>query len=196
MSTRMRWLLPAVLGAAWLLSPGSMLAQESALLGRTNPLAQLFPSATARAERERAAWEAKLEQALLRLPGVIDAQATLTLAAADAVPLDQPLPAPRAAIVVRVRPDRYDDAQAQALAQGLLPPGSQLQLQPLPAEGAPEAQRMRSAAEGQVGQTKRVGPFHVARSSADPLRATLAALLVSNALLALLLLRKARVRPR
>lgn len=185
MTSRARWLVAAALGYAGLSCVGTARAEESALLGRSNPLAQLFPSATARAEQERAALSGRLEQALRARPGVSDAKIMITLSTADRVPLDQPLPPPRAAIMLQVDDPAFDLEPARALAASLLPPATELTLQAVRARTA----ALSNPSAPDTISIRRVGPFQVAPSSAGWLRGTLAALLITNAVLALLLLR-------
>lgn len=183
MVARRRWPQWAAFACAMLLWLGRAYADDRALLGRPNPLARLFPSAGARAAAEQQQLEAKLKRALQSLPGVRNVEATLSVTASDRVALDQPLPPPRATVVLHVR-GTFDEPQARSVAQTLLPAGSELRLTTIPS--AADAVVMQPSAPN---ETKKVGPFQVAADSAGWLRGTLAALLVSNALLALLLLR-------
>jgi hypothetical protein len=119
-----------------------------------------------------------------QLPGVERVRASVTVPAADIVRLDRPLPPVQAALVVQVRAGGADAARLEALASSALPPGALLHVER--SEAAPAAPERAVPAAAAT----RVGPFHVEGRSAGWLRVTLGLLLVSNALLAGLVLAK------
>lgn len=150
-------------------------------------LVRVARSAAAR-HREHVDERARSLARLLRaLPGVVDATCALTLDDVASAPLDRPLAPPRAAVVLRVRGQGPDDQAVRALAQSVV--------RDLSAEGV-TIHRHRVEAEA-APPLVRVGPLEVAATSAALLRAVLALSLASNALLAGLVLWRARPhRPR
>jgi type III secretory pathway lipoprotein EscJ len=167
-------------------------AETRPLLAHSNPLAGLVPTPAERAAAEQIRLEHQLEGALTLLPEVVAAKVVITSVAADTVPLDRELPAPRAALVLRVRGHGPDERQVLALAQSVLPAGTAVHLE---RSVLPEQAAAQSAAKPwDDPSSKRVGPFWVAAKSASALRFALALLLLSNALLAGLVLRRLRAR--
>jgi hypothetical protein len=157
-----------------------------------SPLARWLPTPEARAAREQLRLAQALEALLAQLPGVEHARAVVSVPAVDVVRLDRSLPPVRATLVVEVRAGGADEARLEALARGVLPPGALVHLSRSEAAPAP-----RGHGSGRVerapGAATRVGPFQVEARSAGWLRVTLGMLLVSNALLAgLVLARRAR----
>jgi hypothetical protein len=158
----------------------------------TNPLTRWLPSPEARAAREQARLARALEALLAELSGVERVRAAVSLPQQDQVPLDRPLPPVQATLVVRVRAGAADAARLEALARGVLPQGALVHLERSESVLVPREQGPRLVAPAPVAAT-RVGPFQVAAGSAGWLRTTLGALLVSNALLAgLVLVKRAR----
>lgn len=193
---RRRWLpagssVPLLLGLALSAAPGVADAAPSRFLERENPLASWLPSPEERATRERARLEQELARALQQQPGVEQVAVVLSLPPVARVPLDQAVPAVRASIALRMRGHVETLPRLRELAAGVLPPGAEIQLTRSEAKAARRPHG--SATQGQPRVGARVGPFQVEGQSAGWLRATLAGLLGTNALLAgLLLWRRAR----
>jgi hypothetical protein len=155
----------------------------------------MLPSPEVRAEREQAALEQKLERLLAGQPGVEHAEVVLSLPRVAQVPLDQELPPARATVSVRVQDPKAELGAVSELARSALPEGTELRLirRAGTGTGARSEQEARQGAPRTAQGVRRVGPFRVEEPSAGALRATLAGLLASNAVLAgLLLWRRAR----
>jgi type III secretory pathway lipoprotein EscJ len=154
--------------------------ESSPWLARPNPLRAFLPSATARVADQQARGEALLERRLSLLPGVRAAQVRLLLPERERAPLDRPLPPARAHVLLRAddpaRPSQADVARVVAEA---LPELAPLEL---------SLTRTPPARPPAPAPSVRVGPFWVAPASALPLRIALAACLLSNVVLACLLL--------
>jgi type III secretory pathway lipoprotein EscJ len=152
--------------------------ESSAWIARPNPLRAFLPSATARTADQQARGEALLERHLSLLPGVRGAQVRLLLPERE--PLDRPLPPARAHVLLRAgdpaQPSQADVARVVAEALPELAP-IELSLSRTPPARPPAP-----------APSVRVGPFWVAPASALPLRIALAACLLSNVVLACLLL--------
>jgi type III secretory pathway lipoprotein EscJ len=190
---RRRWCAGGFAAAACVALLGSYAPSASAQpesspwLGRRNPLRAFVPSAEARAAEQKAHAEALLERRLALLPGVRAAHVRLVLPALDQTPLDRPSAAARAHVLLRAgdpsEPSREDVAR---LISDALPELGPVELA---LTRAPSARPAAAAPPPNV----RVGPFWVAVESALPLRAALAGCLLSNVVLAgLLLVRKPR----
>lgn len=144
-------------------------------------LVRLAPTADELRDERARRLEQRLERALSVLPDVATATVQLTLPLAAEAALDQPAATPGAVVMLRTGPRGPDDGElTQIVATALAHPGPRLSIVRRPAS-APKP-------TGLVD----VGPFRVAASSAGALRVGLAVMLITNALLALLLL--ARVR--
>lgn len=125
----------------------------------------------------------KLEVLVAALPDVQVVGAEVTLADASRRPIDEALSAPHVALVTQTRRPR-DERALVVLVRGAAPELSRAhvsvtQTAPAPVENAPE-------------RLRQVGPFRVAADSDLALRAVLALLLVTNVVLAFLLLTRLR----
>lgn len=145
-------------------------------------LTRLAPSAAQIHQARTTARAEQLTRLLDAVPGVARTSVQLSLPDASSAPIDAPLPAPRAAIVLQLHARGPSDAEIMRLARALVPELTQATLtvsrHPVavvgPAEGA------------------HVGPFEVAPASERSLRVTLALSLACNASLAALLLWRTR----
>jgi hypothetical protein len=155
-------------------------------LAHPNPLRAFLPSAAARAAEQQARGEGLLERRLTLLPGVRAAQVRLLLPEREREPLDRPLPPARAHVLLRAddpaQPSQADVARVLAEALPELAP-IELSLSRTPPARLPAPP-----------PSVRVGPFWVAPASAPPLRIALGACLLSNVVLACLLLLRWRRR--
>jgi hypothetical protein len=163
-------------------------ADSSPYLARENPLAGLLPSAQALREREQRRLEAQIDRVLTSMRDVKRAELVLLLPAPDA-PLDQAQPRAQANLRVELLGVGPSDAELVQVIRAALPDVASDQVRIL-------RQRAITAAEPAANApvTTRVGPFVVARESSALLRATLAACLGANVLLAALLLARRRGR--
>lgn len=142
---------------------------------------RLAPRLEAQQRARSALLEHKLARLLEQLPDVAQAAVSIALPSAAELPLDEPLPRPKAAVVLVVRgqgPSHDDVWKLTQSALNLAP--SDLSLLKRPARSPTRA----------ATTLVRIGPFRVEAGSASGLRWTLALLLLSNALLAALLLRR------
>ncbi len=136
-------------------------------------------------QRERVrALEQRLVDTLMALPEVRAAAVQLGLPAQAELPLDRPLPAPSASVVLRVRGEAPSRAELWQLVRAAVP---DLALENL-------AVVVRSTPQPMVSPEPlvSVGPFRVAADSAAQLRIALALLLGVNTLLAGLVLARSR----
>lgn len=146
-------------------------------------LLRLTPSARELHAQRSAELERRIERTLTALPEVAAARVQLTLPLEAEVPLDGPLPKPSAALLLTTRASEPSDRDYAAIVASALSgrePTLTIVRRPLP-----------QPASARVVQ---LGPFRVEERSAFALRVTLTVTLVTNALLALLLLGKVRTR--
>jgi len=148
----------------------------------------LFPSATARAEREASRTADQLERSLLLLPDVTAARVQLELPAHDTQPLDEPPPVARLSVVLQLAGPGPSDDDVRRLASGAVRPPLE------PAIVIVRAPKTLTRAAHET--TAQVGPFTVLARSAGLLRATLATCLLANVCLATLLLLERKRRGR
>lgn len=182
----------ALICAALAITAARSLAQAPPTLApdAENPLHAWLPSQEAHDARERARFEAALERALAQLPGVDAAVVHVSPAASQPAALDQAPPPLQLAIVLHQKGRGPSEQRVRALADALAPAEARPVLSVsrihVPAAVAPSAPALAAST--------RVGPFWVASRSAQGLRYTLAACLVSNIALALALLFRRRGR--
>jgi hypothetical protein len=157
-------------------------------------LVRLAPSAEQRERTRAAALEQRLVRLLSALPEVERAEVSVELPLASLEPLDQPARSPRVTAVVTVassRSQRQTHATIEHIVSGVLPGLSQGDLTLIERPRAPDSADGK-ASEG-AHSLVQIGPFLVHRRSAPGLRAGLAALLATNALLAAILLWRTRL---
>jgi hypothetical protein len=175
-----------LLGLVCLGSLGAMTAraEPSPYLGRDNPLLSLLPSAPALSAHERGRREQAIARALSRLAHVQRAEVLITQQEPSATPLDLPPPEYHVQVKLALNAPGPSELEVERVVRGVLPalaPGHLRVMSRVP-RPAPEV----------ASTLTRVGPFVVARESSATLRATLAACLAVNALLAILLLSRRR----
>jgi type III secretory pathway lipoprotein EscJ len=165
----------------------------------TDVLTRLAPTAHALHVERTRALEQQLEALVRALPDVASARVQLDVAEQAALPLDRPLPATRAAVVIVSQGRTPDRKQVAALFRAVMPDFDETKLALVDASlarGAARFERAPSPASAPA-QLARVGPFVVATTSASWLRIALGGSLIANVLLATLVLaRSRRDRPR
>lgn len=140
-------------------------------------LVRLAPTASELREQRERALAQRIEPLLRALPEVAAAAVDVKLPEASETALNRPLPPPAVVLVLRLRAPGPSDASLRNIAAAVVP-GATLSI----------VRRV----DAPVPKLVTLGPFQVAASSFTTLRATLVALLTSNALLALLVLGRAR----
>ncbi len=152
----------------------------------------LVPTATEERARMTAALSGELARSIESIDGVLDARVHVALPQQQVIGLDAPRPRARASVLVRYRGQTapYDETAIQRLVAGAI---EDMAIEDVAVVGVPVA----AAPEGER-QLAQLGPFSVSRGSATGLKATLAALLATNLVLALGLvlafLRGSRIR--
>lgn len=181
----MRGLVAALL---WLLAsaPASAQFTGEAKTSTGSPFRALVPSAQEQLDARASRLEKALVRVLSTVPGVRSAEATVALADTSSASLDKPLPPPRVTALLvlhegaptpeRARLDELIASVARELAE------AEIHIDTSYAIASPP----RADAHGET--LVAVGPFRVAKESAGPIRAALAASLLANVMLATLLL--------
>ncbi len=143
---------------------------------RASWLLRLAPSHEARLRARTRDLEQRLARSLRELPEVRDAQVQITVPDAAELPLDEPLPAPSASLVLVVQGRAPTGDELWQLARAVVPELTPEHLALVVRQSAPA----RPASRPLVS----VGPFRVAAESAAALRLALALSFGANALLA------------
>lgn len=152
----------------------------------------LVPTATEERARMTAALSGELAGSIESIDGVLDARVHIALPQQQVIALDAPRPRARASVLVRYRGPTapYDEAAIRRLVAGAI---EDMAAEDVAVVGVPVA----PLADGER-QLSQLGPFSVSRGSATGIKATLAALLATNLVLALGLalafLRGSRIR--
>lgn len=147
-------------------------------LGELFGQGSLVPTATEERARMIAALSGELARSIEAIDGVLDARVHIALPQAQMIGLDAPRPRARASVMIRHRgaAPPYEEAAIQRLVAGAI---EDMSLDDVAVVGVPST----AAATGER-QLTQVGPFSVSRSSAMGVKGALAALLLTNLLLA------------
>lgn len=158
-------------------------------------LVRLAPTAEQLHRERTRALEQRLARLLSGLPSVERAEVALDLPLASEQPLDQPVRSPRVTAVITTGSPRQIRAAIERIVSAVLP---ELLPRDLRVIDSPSLSTRASDARPESALSLvQIGPFRVHPESASALRAGLAVLLATNALLAAILLWRTRLsRPR